>query len=224
MRVRGNPSPSADNSCIQHLAPPALPVDTDHHRLRKAQICCHQYQPVLPVITVADEDDTHRKRFVPLAYGSFYRQQILRTPAQFPVAPVDCLHILHHAFMKVVELFRLLCHPNHLVAACIDRQKRGRRAKPRIEQDVTRRNRRLLRLLQKPQHHLGCFHLRQLPLLCTVGTSIYLPGGSTKKVLRIPAGKKRMTDGKERISIRPAKCEHTESVGELLFGMVVKAC
>ena len=31
-----------------------------------------------------------------------------------------------------------------------------------------------------------------------------------------------MTDGQECIAIRPTECEHTEAVGEILFGMVVK--
>lgn len=33
-----------------------------------------------------------------------------------------------------------------------------------------------------------------------------------------------MSDGQERISIRPAECESMETVGEFLFGMVVEAC
>ena len=32
-----------------------------------------------------------------------------------------------------------------------------------------------------------------------------------------------MADRQERISIRPAECEHAEPVGEYLFGMVIKA-
>ena len=86
-----------------------------------------------------------------------------------------------------------------------------------------RRNRRLLCLLQQPQHHLGCFHLRQPALLCPVGTGIYLPGGGSKTVLRILGGKKRVADRQECISIRPAESEHAEPVGELLFCVVIKA-
>ena len=33
-----------------------------------------------------------------------------------------------------------------------------------------------------------------------------------------------MADRQERISIRPAETEHTETVGEFFFGVIVKAC
>ena len=33
-----------------------------------------------------------------------------------------------------------------------------------------------------------------------------------------------MADGQECIAVRPAKREHTEAIGEILFGMVVKTC
>ena len=33
-----------------------------------------------------------------------------------------------------------------------------------------------------------------------------------------------MVDGQECIAVRPAKREHTEAIGEILFGMVVKTC
>ena len=39
---------------------------------------------------------------------------------------------------------------------------------------------------------------------------------------RIPGGKKRLADRQKCFSIRTAACEHTEPVGEIRFGMVVK--
>ena len=134
--------------------------------------------------------------FVPLAYSSFYRQQILRASAPFLVLPVDCFHILHHAFMEVMDLFRFLCHRNDLVAKCMDGQKRGWRAEPRIEQDVTRRNRRLLCFLQEPQYDLGCFPLCQFPLFCAIGAGIYVPRGCPKTVRWILGGKKCRLTGR----------------------------
>ena len=77
----------------------------DRFLLRKDQICCHQHKSVLLVATLADEDERNGKRFVPLADGSFCRQQILRAPSILPVPPVDFLHILHHAFMEIVVFF-----------------------------------------------------------------------------------------------------------------------
>ena len=59
----------------------------DHFLLYKAKIRCHQYKPVLSIVTVAYKDEMYRKRFVPLSDGGFYRQQILRVHERFLCLP-----------------------------------------------------------------------------------------------------------------------------------------
>lgn len=71
----------------EHLNSSALPVDMDHFLLYKAKIRCHQYKPVLSIVTVAYKDEMYRKRFVPLSDGGFYRQQILRVHERFLCLP-----------------------------------------------------------------------------------------------------------------------------------------
>ena len=126
--------------------------------------------------------------------------------------------------MEIVNLLRFLCHRDDLIAKFMDRQERGRRAEPRVEEDMTCRNRCLLRFLQETEHDLGCLSLGKFSPLAAVRASIHFLGGGIQTVLPVLCRQERMADGQECIAVRPAKREHTETIGEILFGMVVKTC
>ena len=159
----------------EHLDAPALAVDADDFLRREAHVRCHQYQPVLPMVAIADKDKAHREGFFALDDSGFHTQQILRAATPLSVLLVDRLHILQASLLEVVYLFRLLCHGDHIVAKTVNLQERCRGAEPCVEQDVARRDIGSLRFLQELKHHLGCLLLGKFSLLAAIGTSVHFP-------------------------------------------------
>ena len=116
--------------------------------------------------------------------------------------------------MEIVNFLRFLRHRDDLIAKLMDGQERGRRAEPCVEEDMTRRNRRLLRFLQETEHDLGCLPLCKFSSLAATRAYIHFLGGGIQTVLWILGRQEHMADGQEGAAVRPAERKHTEAVGE----------
>ena len=57
--------------------PPALAVEPDDFFRRETHVRRHQYQPVLPIVAIADKDKPHGEGFFALDDSGFHNQQIL---------------------------------------------------------------------------------------------------------------------------------------------------
>lgn len=98
-----------------------------------------------------------------------------------------------------MNLLRFLRHRDDLIAKFMDGQERGRRAEPCVEEDITRRNRRLLRVLQETEHDLGCLPLCKFSSLAATRTGVLLLGERTQTILQVLCRQECMADRKERI-------------------------